>query len=147
LGAARRSGLSLLAGAQIHGGGWQIRPLLLDPAFSARGGGFASGFGNNDDNDLSGFTIGLRGSGAGSARRSCLRERLRGSSAAPTVDPITTTTATLRSSEQRQRRPVDGLGGPMDGLAGLIHGFSFFCFFILFTEAGIQPSWKRSHLP
>ena len=40
--------------------------------------------------------------------------------------------AQIRRAEGRW---VDGLSGPVDGLTELIHGFSFFCFFIRFTEA------------
>jgi len=32
--------------------------------------------------------------------------------------------------ELRRRWVVDGLSGPMDGFAGLVHGFCFFLFFI-----------------
>ena len=34
------------------------------------------------------------------------------------------------SGKQRWRRPMDGLGGPMDGLAGLIH--VFFLFYLIY---------------
>jgi hypothetical protein len=53
--------------------------------------------------------------------------------------------ATVVRIRQRRQQPVDGLGGPVGGLAGLIHGVLFvFCFFIRFTEADIQPPRKNT---
>ena len=32
--------------------------------------------------------------------------------------------------ELRRRWAMDGLTGPIDGFAGLVHGFNFFCFLV-----------------
>ena len=49
--------------------------------------------------------------------------------------------------ELRRRWAMDGLTGPIDGFAGLVHGFNFFLFFSQLTVAGRKPPWKRSYLP
>ena len=40
------------------------------------------------------------------------------------------------SSERQRRWPVDGLGGPLGGLAVFVHGFSFFLFLFDLPRGG-----------
>jgi hypothetical protein len=54
------------------------------------------------------------------------------------VDPVSggADLASAVRNPGEERRRVDGLGGPVDWLTGLIHGFSFFLFFYSINRGG-----------
>jgi len=74
------------------------------------------------------------GAGAMARRRSSSGVSSLGGGAPPPLRQLRRWEA--GSSERQRRWPVDGLGGPLGGLAVFVHGFSFFLFLFDLPRGG-----------